>query len=134
MKFNFDFDDNADGAVDLTSLIDVLFLLLIFFMLAATFTAPAIDVMLAKAKSAAAPSVRTERITFSINGSGEFFYNKEKIEKERVTLILSGKPFDTAIVFNVDKDAPFDAFIGLIDEIKLSGYNKFLINAVAEEK
>jgi biopolymer transport protein ExbD len=134
VKFNFDFDDNADSAIDLTSLIDVLFLLLIFFILAATFTAPSIDVMLSKAKSASAASNRNERVTFSIDAFGGIYHNKEKIEPENAAAILLGKAFDTSIVFNVDEQAPFNAFMSLMDEVKTLGYNKFLINAMPEER
>lgn len=132
MKFDFDFE--SDSAIDLTSLIDVLFLLLTFFILTATFVSPSIEVMLAKAKSAEAASNQTERVTFSINGLGEIFHNKERIEKEQVPAVLAGKPLDTAIVFNIDEQSPFNAFLGLMDEIKILGYGKFLINAQPEEQ
>jgi biopolymer transport protein ExbD len=133
VKFEFDFDD-ADSAVDLTSLIDVMFLLLIFFILAATFTAPSIDVVLSKAKTAASTPSQMERVTFSIDASGMLYHEKNIIEKEQIAGILSGKPFDTSIVFNVDEAAPFNAFIGLMDQVKMLGYGKFLINAEREGK
>ncbi|MDR2426800.1 MAG: biopolymer transporter ExbD [Endomicrobium sp.] len=134
MKFNFDFDDIGDGTIDLTSLIDVMFLLLIFFILAATFTSPSIDVMLAKANSAETVSNQVERVTFSIDAYGGIYHDKQLIDKEEIPIILSGKLSDTSIVFNVDKNAPFNAFIGLMDQVKLLGYSKFLINAELEEK
>lgn len=126
MKFDFDFDD--ESVLDITSLIDVLFLLLVFFILAATFAAPSIDVSLAKAKTAAA-AAEQEKIVFSVDFSGVVYYLKEKIEKEEISHILAGKAQSTPIVFNVDKAAPFSAFIGLLDKVKELGYSKFLINA-----
>ncbi|MDR1941158.1 MAG: biopolymer transporter ExbD [Endomicrobium sp.] len=133
MKFNFDFDDDVDSVIDLTSLIDVLFLLLIFFILAATFASPGIDVVLAKAKNAAAAD-QNERIMFSINSSGQIYHNKNAIEKEQIRPILLDKPLDISIVFNVDQKAPFDSFLGLMDAVKTLGYGKFLINAAPEEQ
>ncbi|MDR1194932.1 MAG: biopolymer transporter ExbD [Endomicrobium sp.] len=134
MKFDFDFDDIAEGTIDLTSLIDVMFLLLIFFILAATFTAPTIEVMLAKAKSASAVPNQIERITFGIDAQGGIYHGKERIKKEEIPAILSGKPADISIVFNVDENAPFNAFLGLMDDVKMLGYGKFLINAAFEEE
>ena len=48
MKFDFDEDIN----IDLTPLIDVIFMLLIFFIMTTTFSKPVIDIMLPASKTA----------------------------------------------------------------------------------
>ena len=60
-------------SIDLAQLIDVVFQLLVFFMLTSTFASPAIKMILPKAK--AVESVDVERIVVSINEDGLIFIN-----------------------------------------------------------
>lgn len=125
----FDMLDGGGESVELTPIIDVLFLLLTFFILAATFAAPSIDVTLAEAESAAAAESQIERITLSIDKDGMVHFEKNIIDLENIDAILEGKTPDTAVVFNVDAEAPFEAFISVMDRVKVNGYANFLINA-----
>ena len=126
---SFDILDSDNESVELTPIIDVLFLLLTFFILAATFAAPSIDVTLAEADSASSSQSQVERVTFSIDGNGTLHYEKEPMDVENIDAILMGKPADTAVVFNVDAEAPFNAFIAVLDRVKTNGFANFLINA-----
>lgn len=129
MNFGIDsLDDNE--SVDLTPVIDVLFLLLTFFILAATFAAPSIDVTLAEADSVSAVQSQVDRVTFSIDADGALHYEKNMIAVEDIDAILKDKPLDIAIIFNVDSSAPFNAFVGTLDRVKISGYHNFMINAL----
>lgn len=125
----FDIMEGDDDRVELTPIIDVLFLLLTFFILAATFAAPSIEVMLAEAESAAASQSQAERVTFSIDKEGALHFEKAVVSIDSIDDILKDKALDTAIVFNVDAEAPFNAFIDVMDRVKINGYNNFLINA-----
>lgn len=125
----FDMLDDGGESIELTPIIDVLFLLLTFFILAASFVAPSIDVTLAEAENAAASQSQIERVTFSIDKTGVVHFDKDPIEIENIDAILQNKALDTAIVFNVDAEAPFNAFIDVMDRVKTNGYTNFLINA-----
>lgn len=130
MNFGIDSLDSDNESVDLTPVIDVLFLLLTFFILAATFAAPGIDVTLTEADSAAVAQSQTERVMFSIDADGALHYEKNMIAVEDIDAILKDKPLDVAIIFNVDSSAPFNAFVGTLDRVKISGYHNFMINAL----
>ena len=53
MKFGYDFENENDILhVDLTPLIDVIFMLVIFFILTMSFTSPVIDLTLPNSKAA----------------------------------------------------------------------------------
>lgn len=129
MNLGYDILDAGSDSIEITPIIDVLFLLLTFFILAATFASPAIDVMLAEAETAASTQSQVERVTFSIDAEGALHHEKQAIDVEAVDAVLRDKPLDTAIVFNVDAKAPFNAFIGTLDKVKANGYTNFLINA-----
>ena len=129
MKPGFELMDGDEGSIALTSIIDVLFVLLTFFILAATFTAPSIEVTLSEAESAAAVSSQTERVTFSIYSDGLLSHETKVIRQEDIPLILEGMEKDIAIIFNVDKASPFESFLGVLDKVKSGGYSNFHINA-----
>ena len=73
-----------------TSLIDVLFLLLIFFMISTTFlSAPAIKLELPKAKHADA--VRQEPVVVYVDANGGVFLNDEPLDMALLPAALKGK-------------------------------------------
>lgn len=126
---NFDILDSDNESIELTPIIDVLFLLLTFFILAATFTSPSIDVTLTEADSASATQSQIGQVTFSIDNNGILHYEKDPVDVEHIDAILTGKPTDSAIIFNVDAEAPFNAFIAVLDRVKINGFTNFMINA-----
>ncbi|MDR1309550.1 MAG: biopolymer transporter ExbD, partial [Deltaproteobacteria bacterium] len=62
-----------DDALDMTSLIDVVFLLLAFFILAASFAVPAMDVRLSEANNAAASKPDERSLTITVDAEGRIF-------------------------------------------------------------
>lgn len=128
MKLNMEIGNLDEDNLDLTSLIDVIFLLLTFFILAATFTSPAMNVELAKAKNLSSTQAQTERLTLSIDADGFLYHDQALIGEEELKLILSRHDSDTPLVFNVDQRAPFESFLLVLDEAKSQGKQKFLIN------
>ena len=67
-----DLDD--DLAVDLTPLIDVTFMLVIFFLMTMSFTLPVIDFTLPQAQTAQTESQRTT-LRISVDAHGSFMLN-----------------------------------------------------------
>lgn len=128
MKLNMEIGALDEDSLDLTSLIDVIFLLLTFFILAATFTSPAMNVELAKAKNLSSTQTQTERLTFSIDADGILYHDQNQISEEQLKLILSQYDSDISLIFNVDQKAPFESFLLVLDEAKSQGKQKFLIN------
>lgn len=128
MKLNLQLSDLDEDNLDMTPLIDVLFLLLTFFILAATFAAPAMEVELAKANNLAASQSQDHSLTFSIDGEGKLFFEQNPIDENELRRILIESDKDTPVIFNVDQSAPFEAFMLVLDEAKSQDRRKFLIN------
>jgi biopolymer transport protein ExbD len=118
---------DEDG-LDITPLIDVLFLLLTFFILAATFVAPSLEVRLAQAKNLSSSQSQDHSLTFSIDYQGDIYYEQKKIAAGDLEKILAAHNPDTPIIFNIDQEAPFEAFMVVLDEAKSQNRHKFLIN------
>lgn len=132
----FDFNplNTNESSVDLAPLIDVLFLLLVFFILTMASSFPSIEVALSEAKTAEQKSKELkEQVIFSIDENGTLFFGQENISKDEIAKALENYKKDGAVIFNVDKVAHFSEFISTIDEVKALGYTNFYINALHKD-
>jgi biopolymer transport protein ExbD len=64
--------DEFETDIDLTPLIDVIFMLLLFFILASTFSAPVLRVALPKAVTASPADSAHDRLILAVNRDGIF--------------------------------------------------------------
>ncbi|MEA2012825.1 MAG: biopolymer transporter ExbD, partial [Verrucomicrobiota bacterium] len=66
----FDLDNQFDSDIDLTPLIDVIFLLIIFFVLATTFSKPVLDVVLPSSQAASQVKSDKKDLIVEVNEMG----------------------------------------------------------------
>lgn len=125
------FDDLEEPHLDLTPLIDTVFLLLIFFIMATTFSKPVLEVALAQADNAATRELPQERLTVTIDQAGEIYFEEEIVPRPEVAERLSAYPVETYIIFNIDQDAPFGTFVGVLDTAKTQQRRNFVINSAS---
>lgn len=86
----FDSDNKAKSRLSLTPVIDVVFLLLMFFMLATTFTKFAhVDVAVGGRASSAAQNQDTPLILLSIMGQGLFSINGQRVGLDEIQSSLA---------------------------------------------
>jgi len=117
---DFSLDKEFDEEIDLTPLIDVVFILLIFFFITSTFIQPSLPVDLAKAASAAASAERKELLVITINADGGYFHDGLPVARENIPSLIQLNP-DIGINLMVDRNAPFESFLAVIDEARLLG-------------
>ena len=118
-----------DTEVDLTPLIDVVFMLLLFFILASTFIQPALRVALPAAQSAAALDKDSERLVLSIDEGGSLHHADGPMAPDGLAEWLERRP-DRAVTLRVDRRAPFQSFIGVLDRLRLAGREDVAITAL----
>lgn len=128
------FDEEPEASLDLTPLIDTVFMLLIFFIMATTFSKPVLEVALAKANSASVQEVVKERLTVTITEEGTILFDEERVEEKDIAMRMESLPREAPIVFNVDKGAPFGLFVQVLDVAKGQQRSEFVINAGQQEK
>ena len=124
-------EDDIDSGIDLTPLIDVVFMLLLFFILAATFSQPVLQVALPAASTATAAADDPARLVLAIDAEGVLHHGGAPIGSEAVPGLLTRHP-DGAVELRVDRAAPFDAFIGVMDRLRAQGRSDVLITAKPE--
>lgn len=113
---------SSANLVDVTPLIDVVFLLLIFFMVSTTFdkeTRLKVDLPEASTEASARPA--EEKIEIIIDSKGRFFVNDEELIrhdlhtlKKALWNITQGRP-DIPVVITGDKSAPYQAAMTVLD-------------------
>jgi biopolymer transport protein ExbD len=106
-----------------TSLVDVVLVLLIIFMLTAPFIQAGIKVKLPKAKSTVIKE--TDAVVISVNKDDEVFINNEKVEDDKLGAALSTlKTVGEERVFvRADQDVPYGSVMRVIGEVKAAGIN-----------
>jgi biopolymer transport protein ExbD len=124
---------SEEPRIDITPLIDVVFLLLIFFMVTTTFQQETrLKVDLPEALSGA-PSVRQERIVLEVSAEGRYQLQGEAVvssrEALRAALAALGPAGERPLVLQADGKAPHDAVVRAMDAARLSGFDKLSIAA-----
>ena len=117
--------------INVTSLIDVMFLLLIFFMVTSTFkNQPAIDLTLPRS-STAQETLLTPAVIY-LTREGKLFLDNVSIDQDELGVRLRRQQAATGedqIVLRADEQAEHGAVVALIDLIKESGYRRVSLAA-----
>jgi biopolymer transport protein ExbD len=121
--------------INLTSLIDVLFLLLIFFMVSTTFVSqPAISLQLPDAKHSEA--TRQTPVVVHVDERGGVYLNDEPIEvallEQALISRLEGMA-EKAVVLKADSRVSHGVVIHVLDLIKGAGVEKLVVATEPEE-
>jgi biopolymer transport protein ExbD len=114
--------------LDITPLIDVVFLLLIFFMLTFSVQGQGIDINL-PGKSSTAREVET-LLTLKVNEKGSVSINDENIDFNSLVPVLEDKLTsrkDKSLVVEIHKKVHYDLFVRVLDLAKKAGAENFSI-------
>lgn len=123
-------EDNGDVGIDISPLIDCVFILLIFFIVTTTFveeTGVEVD------KPQAASSVQLEKtsILLALTEKGEVVYGGREIGISGVRQLVkrSLEKEDVPVIIQADAAAPSGLLVRVIDEAKLAGATKVSVAA-----
>jgi len=121
--------------INITSLIDVLFLLLIFFMISSTFVEqPGMKLELPESKSALTEKIKD--LVLQINADGTMTLNDENISLENLEdMFKQILPTleEKSLVLKADKTVPHGTVVKVMDLAKLSGLEKLIIATQVEK-
>ncbi len=127
-RFRNSTDDSPDAGVDISPLIDCVFILLIFFIVTTTFveeTGVEVD------KPQAASSVQLEKtsILLAITASGEIVYGGREIGIAGVRPLVKRmmQKEEVPVIVQADQNVKSGLLVRVIDEAKLAGAQKVSI-------
>ena len=122
--------------INITSLIDVLFLLLIFFMVSSTFLErPGMKLDLPKASHK--ESIRMEGYTLFVTQEEKLFLNDEPVklnELEAKLRKIAPEIEEEGIVLQADEQIRYGLVIEVMDMIKKSGIKKMVVATEIKEE
>ena len=121
-------EDSFDAEIDLTPLLDVVFLLLLFFILASTFSHPAMRIDLPAARTAERTEETPDRLGLALDADGRLWHRGEETEFGAIGELSARHP-EGAVDLRVDRAAPFEAFRGAMDALREAGRNDVRIAA-----
>ncbi|MCK5005444.1 MAG: biopolymer transporter ExbD [Candidatus Aminicenantes bacterium] len=115
--------------INITSLIDVLFLLLIFMMVSSTFIEdPGIKLDLPETQSA--PSVKKSEYILSVKSDGSLFLNEKSLSLDELAENLKStlaEMKDESLILKGDTNIPYGQIVKIMDIVKKSGVRKLII-------
>lgn len=123
---------SSDAGLDMTPLIDTIFILLLFFVLAASFTVRGLDVELPPAKATQAISGRVVEIRLFENGTfevDEVPVSREDLPYRLHELVKTFRSHPGQLVLLAAPKAPVEALIFLVDQVRRNGGEKLMVAA-----
>jgi biopolymer transport protein ExbD len=131
IKFNKKYNGEEEQGINMMPLIDIIFNLLIFFMITAAISTKGINLDLPEAESSEKlPSKSWEII---IDDQGKIILNDTSITLARLKEILKAKQNsynaknEETIVLKSNRNVPFGLFVKIMDSIRKSGFNNLVI-------
>lgn len=114
----------------LTPLMDIIFILLLFFVVAATFTVHGLNMDLPRAQVSKAVTGRVVKIRMTTDGA--YFVDEVPVAKKDMpyvlhTTVANLRTQGGRFVLFSDPDAPVEGLVFLVDHLRRNGAEKLLI-------
>lgn len=123
----------ALNSINMTPVIDMVFLLLIFFLVASQFAEEerSLEVVLPSA-SEARPLTATPREVFvNIDHEGKYFVDGRVMQIDEVEAVLrqavANNPANQSVIIRADKRVPFDAVVGVMNACNRVGARDYKV-------
>jgi biopolymer transport protein ExbD len=121
--------------INIASLVDVLFLLLIFFMVTSAFVEqPNIKLELPSTKHSEVSKI--ENTVLTIARDGQLFLQDRPVDKKKLVKELRRVILDTGeevLVLKADKEVPYGVVVDVMDDAKGAGFKKIVAPTVMDE-
>jgi biopolymer transport protein ExbD len=125
-----------DEGVPMSSMADIVFLLIIFFMLTTVFASKrGIEIELPQTESG--ESVSPQNITIIIDAKGDIYLDEQKTELEnlgRNVVAKRSQQSGTGIIVEADGNVEYRQVMDVLDELLLVGVTNISLPTVEEKK
>jgi biopolymer transport protein ExbD len=135
MRARFRRKPEEEAGIDMTPMLDIVFIMLIFFIVTTSFVKESgVDI----SRPSAATAVKKERanILIGITETGEVWISKRRIDirsvRANIEKLHAENP-EGSVVIQSDKGAKTGLLIQVMDQVKLAGVQNVSIAATAKE-
>jgi len=128
------FHEDDEAEVDMTPMLDIVFIMLIFFIVTTSFVKEAgFDIN--KPQAAQASKKPSANIFIAVDKHGRIHMEKRVVDIKRVRAnverMLAESP-EAAVMIMGDIDAKHGVIIKVMDQVKAAGIDKLMVNAEGE--
>lgn len=127
IRINHKQKNNDFMNIEITPLVDVVFLLLIFFLLTTSFINPGMDLILPEAETAQVAD-HTNPYIIAVAKDGSFTINQSPARLEDI----EGIPIESDVLVLEDKAGPYGVFVEILDALRKTGIEK--VSIITDEK
>jgi len=127
--------------IDMTPMVDVAFLLLIFFMVTTVFRTPqALEINLPPDKEAKVNVAQSKVLTIRVLPDRVYWkhgtdpWARTDVDKIATVLKLWSADPNTIVLIEIDRDAKFNNMVKIIDELDLAKMTRFSLNTLKPEE
>ena len=128
-------------SIDMTPMVDVAFLLLIFFMVTTVFRTPqALEINLPPDKEAKVNVAQSKVLTIRVLPDRVYWkhgtdpWARTDVDKIATVLKLWSTDPNTIVLIEIDRDAKFNNMVKIIDELDLAKMTRFSLNTLKPEE
>ncbi|MCG8488271.1 MAG: biopolymer transporter ExbD [Candidatus Thiodiazotropha sp.] len=129
-------DESGELAINLTPLIDMVFILLIFFMVTSSFVKET-GVEVDRPSAATATMKQQAAILIGVTSKGEVWIDKRRVDiravRANVERLHAENP-EGAVVIMADREAPTGVVIRVLDQSRLAGVDSVSIAATRDQE
>ena len=120
--------------INLTPMVDMLFIIVLFFLVTSSFIEqPNIKLELPSTKYAS--TSKLEERVLMISQDGKFFFQNEPVERKDLITVLKNaflKQDDKTLVLRADKNVPYGVVIDIMDAAKGAGLRRIVAPTIFE--
>lgn len=124
------------SSINIIPMIDVIFFLLVFFMLFTTFRANPYGIEMQLPKAVTVTEQEQQNVVINISENGDFFYNGDKRQLSEITNIAQTeyeKNENLVVIINADKDTKYNYIVNVMDEMRQIGIYNLALAADRKE-
>jgi biopolymer transport protein ExbD len=122
-RFRHTTNTETSGGIDISPLIDVVFLLLIFFIVTTVFVKET-GVEISKPRAASSEDLDRQGILIAVTSEGRVWQGGREIGQDGVRAVIAAlleETPETPVIIRADATTPTQATVAVIDSAKLAG-------------
>lgn len=135
MKRRYSNDSSDEAAIDMTPMLDIVFIMLIFFIVTTSFVKEA-GLEVNRPTASSAQTVKKGNIMVAIGAAGDVWVDKRRIEvgavRANIERLRAESP-DGAVVIQADTEANAGVVVKVMDQIKMAGVESISIAATNKD-
>lgn len=135
MKRRYSSDSSDETAIDMTPMLDIVFIMLIFFIVTTSFVKEA-GLEVNRPTASSAQTVKKGNIMVAVGAAGDVWVDKRRIEVDAVRANierLRAESPDGTVVIQADTEANAGVVVKVMDQIKMAGVESISIAATNKD-